>query len=408
MADYEVFGFDNGIRCVYKRVRSGVVHCGLTINAGTRDELEKEHGTAHLIEHMLFKGTERRRAYHINSLLENGGGELNAFTSKEETVVHATTLKSDFPKAADLICDVTFRSVFPAAEIDKEKAVILDEINSYKDSPSELIYDDFEDRVFSGSSLGRNILGTRRQLGRITRDDLVAFAGRCYNTDQMVFSVVGDLAPARVREICRRTFGSVPARPRAFVRERVVSGYEPFCRSVHKGTYQAHCLVGNRAYPHDHPQRVALALLVNILGGPGSNSRLNLSLREKNGLSYNVEAGYSSYGDTGLVSVYFGTDRDKVDRCFELLYRDLDRLRTERLSALQLSRARKQLIGQLAVSSESNESDMLGAGKSYLVYGRIDSMERIAERLRAVTPADLLEVANDVFAPEKLSTLIYQ
>lgn len=405
--EFEIFGFDNGIKCVYKRVRSKVVHCGLIINTGTRDELPHEHGMAHLIEHMMFKGTGRRKPYHINNLLDSGGGELNAFTSKEETVIHTTTLRSDFAKATDLIQDIAFHSVFPETALEKERNVIIEEINSCKDSPSEQIFDDFEDLVFSGSSLGRNILGSRQPLKRFRQKDLFRFVDRCYNTDQMVFSIAGDLPVSRVKEVCRKALGSIPENIRTFERPEPPP-YVPFQKTVRKNTHQVHGLIGNRAYPHNHPGRIALALLINMLGGPSSNARLNVSLREKNGLSYHVEAGVGSYADTGIVTIYFGADKQMSERCFELIRKELSLLRNKKISPLQLSRAKKQLIGQLAISCESNESYMLSAGKSYLIHREIESLDALTEKILAVTPEKLLETANDIFCESRLSTLIYK
>lgn len=397
----------NGIRCILKQTKSPVIHCGLTIGTGTREEEKQEHGIAHLIEHLLFKGTQRRKPYHINSLLDNVGGEMNAYTTKEETVVLASTLKKDFVKAADLISDVAFHSVFNPAELEKERRVILDEINSYKDTPSELIYDDFEDMVFEGYSLGRNILGSKRELAKFTSNDLKNFVTRCYNTDCMVFSVVGNLSMQRFETICRRYFGELPANPRRFKRTAPIS-YKRQDKIVSKGTYQTHCILGGRAYNHKHKKRAVLALLMNILGGPSANSRLNLAIREKNGLSYSVDAAYTSYEDTGIASIYFGTDKENIDKCLQLASRELQRIKNEPLSHTQLSIAKKQLLGQLIISTESNESYMLSGGKSFLIYNEVDSFEKVAAKINHISASDLMDVANEIFDEKNISSLIYK
>lgn len=312
------FTMPSGIRCVHKRVKSPALYCGMTINAGTRDEKVAEHGVAHLIEHLLFKGTKRRKPYHINSFLDNRGGEVNAFTTKEETVVHAVTLKEDFHRGVDLVCDIIFNSTFPENELKKEKNIIYDEINSYKDSPSELIFDDFEDALFSGSSLGRNILGTQRSLSGMGVDNLKSFRQRCYNTDQMAFAVVGDISIKRFEYICQKYLSDIKPNNRSLERE-MVAEVARFDTAISKRTHQSHCIIGARAYPHKDDRRVALALLVNVLGGMSANSRLNIALREKSALAYGVEAGYTSYSDTGVATIYFGTDKESVDQACQLV-----------------------------------------------------------------------------------------
>lgn len=381
-----------------------MAYCAVTVNAGTRDEMASEFGMAHFTEHCLFKGTGRRRAYHINSRLEKLGGELNAFTTKEETVVHATTLKTDLSKAAELISDILFNSVFPEKEIEKEKEVVLDEINCYKDSPAERIYDEFEDMVFAGSSLGHNILGRKKRVSGFGSGDIGAFVKRCYNTDQMVFSVAANITERAFVNIADRFFGSAPSSLRSFGRERPESPLA-FDRSFNRGTYQAHCMLGGRAYDFHNPDRVALSLLVNILGGPAANSVLNTVLREKYGLTYNVEASYTPYSDTGIAAVYFGTDKDKVGRCLELVNGELDKLKNSAMTSRRLSMAKKQLTGQLSVSMENKEAYMLGAGKSFLVYNDVDSPETIYRKIQGVTPSDIMNAANYAFG--NISMLIY-
>lgn len=394
----------NGIRCIYKRVKSPVAYCSLTVNAGSRDEKPKEFGIAHFTEHSLFKGTKSRKAYHINSRLEKLGGELNAFTTKEETVIHATSLKGDFAKAAELIADICFNSVFPEKEIEKEREVVIDEINSYKDSPPDRIYDEFEDLLFSGSELGHNILGTKSTVSKFTGGTVKDFTDRCYNTDSMVFAVSGNLSEKNFLRYAERYFGDKEQSVRHFLRQPSESK-EPFTKIVDRHTHQAHCIIGTRAYDHNHPKRVALSLLTNMLGGPAANSMLNVLLREKNALTYGIDASYTPYSDTGVAAIYFGTDKDKVERCMTLIDTVLKRLKTTVLTSRQLAVAKKQLIGQLSISMESNEGYMLSAAKSYLVYDDVDPPSEIYRKILDVTPSDILETANEVFSD--MSYLIY-
>lgn len=400
------FELPNGIRCVLRPTRSAVVYCGLTINAGSRDELPTEHGIAHFVEHSLFKGTQRRKAYQVNSRLENLGGELNAFTTKEETVIHATTLRGDFAKAAELIADVVFSSVFPQKEIDKEKEVVADEINSYKDSPAERIYDDFEDFIFADTSLGHNILGRKKSISKFRSEDLHAFCDRTYNTDQMVFSASGALSERRFREICERHFAQIPENRRTFQRTPIPE-VDSFVFEKRYNTFQAHCMVGCRAYPNTDTKRIPFSLLVNLLGGASSNSLLNMALRERNGFSYNVEAGYTPYRDTGITTIYFGTDKDKVDLCLELIDKELSKILAGDISSRQFSIAKKQFIGQLLISMESAENNMLSAGKSLLVYDKVDSTVDLIKRIENIRLTEVCDVAGEIYGQSR-SMLIYR
>lgn len=400
------FQLPNGIKCVHQQVKSTVSYCGLMIGTGSRDEESGEHGMAHLLEHSLFKGTKKRRAYHINSRLENLGGELNAFTTKEETVVHATTLKGDFPKAAELISDIVFNSSFPQKEVDKEKEIISDEINSYKDSPSERIFDDYEDIMFAGSSLGHNILGSKRAVARYKTEDIKRFVDRTYNTDNMVFSYVGNAGEKRFKEICDRYFSEIPSNLRGFERGDVAL-MEPFNKIVSRGTFQTHCLLGARAYSYMDKKRIPLALLINMLGGVSSNSILNMAVREKNGLSYNIEAGYVPFSDTGMATVYFSTDKENLDRCLEIVDLELKRLMSGDITSRQLSIAKKQFAGQLFISNESGEGLMLSGAKSYMVYDNVESVESIARKINLITKEELTDAANEIFG-RGVSSLIYK
>ncbi|MFI3263381.1 MAG: pitrilysin family protein [Rikenellaceae bacterium] len=403
----EHFELKNGIRCVFQRTSSNVATMGLTIGVGTRDELEAEHGVAHFVEHMLFKGTKKRKPYHINSYLDNVGGELNAYTTKEETVVHATVLKSDILRGVDLIKDVVFNSIYPENEIDKERVVIIDEINSYKDSPSELIYDDFEDMIFKGSTLGRSILGTKRSLRKINRDTILNFTKRNYVTSEMVFSMVANITFIRFKQICEKYFEDCEPSLRSCERSKMLN-YEVQNIIASKGTYQKHCIIGGISYDNFNIKRVPLAVLINLLGGANANSRLNSVVREKYGLSYNIEAGTTAYSDCGVSSIYFGTEKENLDRCIELVNLELKKLRDVEMSSIQLSKIKKQFIGQLLISSDSGENMMLSAGKSMLLYGKVDSLDTLKKKVEAVNTKDIIEVANEVFCESNLSMLIYK
>lgn len=404
--NFEYYELPSGIRCILKRVKSPVVYCSLTIGTGSRDEAENEHGMAHLIEHMLFKGTSKRKSYHINSLLDNVGGEINAYTTKEETVIHTTSLKGDVRRAVDLITDVAFNSLYDQKEIDKEVRVIIDEINSYKDSPSEQIYDDFEDMVFGGSTLGRSILGTRKSLTKIKNEDVKRFVAAKYNTDNIVFAVIGDISLRRFKDICDLYLQKVPENRRKHSR---IAPSEMKCQNivVNKRTHQVHSMIGGRSYPFNSNKRVATALALNILGGPSANSRLNLLLREKYALTYNVEANYTSYCDTGLVTIYFSCDPENLDKSRELITGEIELMKREPLSAIKLIRAKKQLIGQLTISSESSEGYMLSCAKSYLLFGEVDTPTKINDAIMAVTSEDIMEVMSEIFSSSNRSSLTY-
>jgi len=405
--EFDLHTLGNGIRVVHQRNSSPVAHCCIMVNAGTRDEFDGEQGMAHFIEHVIFKGTRKRKAYHIMSRLEDVGGELNAYTTKEETVIHATFLKSDYNRAMELVADITFRSTFPEKEIQKEKEVVIDEINSYKDSPSELIFDDFEELVYSGHPFGRNILGSKKQIKRFTRSDIQRFIGRNYNTDQIVFCSIGDISFTRVKKLAERHLGWVGANYRSAPR-LPFSNYFPQTRTVNKSTFQTHCITGNIAYSLQEPRRIGMHLLSNILGGPGLNSRLNLELREKHGYAYNVEAMYSPYSDTGLFCVYFGTDKGNLDKSLQIVHKEFRRMREQRLGVLQLFKAKRQLMGQMAIASESNENLMLSIAKSYLVFNTAENLEAIYSQIENLSSSDILEIANEILDTDKLSMLIYK
>lgn len=405
MREFEIYTLSNGIRGIHRRVSSGVAHCALVVNAGCRDELKGEYGIAHFTEHALFKGTERRRAYQVNCRLENLGGELNAYTTKEDTTLHATVLRRDFRRAVELIADVIFRSTYPEKELKKEREVIADEINSYKDSPSERIYDDFEDLMFKGSELGHNILGSKSSIARFDTEAIRRYVDRCYTTDQMVFSSIGNFSVATAQAVAEQYLGGFAPTTRGYKRAEPLP-YEPFDVSLSRHTHQRHGLIGTRGYSIADERRLPLALLVNILGGPSANSLLNIELREKRGLSYNVEATYTPYSDCGIVGIYFSSDHDNGEQCVELIEESVSKMLREPISPRRLAIAKRQFVAQMAISMESNEGYMLGAGKSLLLYKDIDTLEEAYAKVMAITAEQICDVANDRFA--HLSRLIYK
>jgi predicted Zn-dependent peptidase len=405
--DINLHTLSNGIRLVHLQTTSEVAHCGVIINTGSRDELPDEHGMAHFIEHMLFKGTTRRRAYHILSRLEDVGGELNAYTTKEETAIHASFLKEHYSRAMELIADLIFSSTFPPAEIEKEKEVVIEEINSYLDNPAEYIFDEFEELVFPGQPIGRNILGTPATIRSITAEKIRSFMKRNYSTGQMVFCSVGPATPGKIIALFERYFGHAEVN-NGTRRSRTDYMYTPVTADRKMDTWQNHCIIGNIAYDLHNDKRMGLFVLNNILGGQGLNSRLNLSLREKRGYAYNVESMYNPYTDTGLITIYFGTDKRNLEKSIDLTFTELERLKRQSLGTLQLSRAKNQIKGYLARSYENHESLMLSLGKSLLIFDRIDSMIDVFRKIDAVTTNELLEIANIIFDRSSLSTLIYR
>ena len=403
--EFYTYTLPNGIKGIHRNVKSGVARCALIIGAGSRDELKNEYGLAHFVEHGLFKGTTHRKSYQVNCRLENLGGELNAFTTKEDTTVHATVLRSDFSKAAELLSDVVFNSTFPDKELDKEREVIVDEINTYKDSPMDMIYDTFEDMLFAGSELGHNILGSKRDLMRHDSAAMHNFVKRTHTTNQMVFSSIGAISNSRIEQIANKYFAHYAATTRNY--NRVAPGnYIQFDKEIIKHTHQAHCIIGNRAYSINEDKRLPFSLLINILGGPCANSRLNVNVRERNGLSYNIEASYTPYSDAGMAVIYFSSDHCNADHCREIIDGEIRRLQDTKLTSRQLSMAKRQYISQMTIATEGGEGYMLGIGRSMLVHGEVDTLEEAYKKINAVTAEQIMDVANEIFTNN--STLIYK
>lgn len=404
---YNEYTLPNGLRIIHEPTLSKVAYCGFAIDAGTRDEAEDEQGMAHFVEHLIFKGTEKRKAWHILNRMENVGGDLNAYTNKEEMVVYAAFLTGHLERALELLGDIVFHSTFPQHEIEKETEVIIDEIQSYEDNPSELIFDDFEDMIFRNHPLGRNILGKPELLRSFRTEDVLSFTRRFYQPGNMVFFVQGQYDFKKIIRLAEKHLSDIPAvtvdnqrmPPPLYVPERLV---------VPKDTHQAHVMIGSRGYNAYDDKRTALYLLNNVLGGPGMNSKLNVSLRERRGLVYNVESNLTSYTDTGAFCIYFGTDIEDMDTCLKLTYKELKRMRDVKMTSSQLAAAKKQLIGQIGVASDNFENNALGMAKTYLHYHKYESSESVFHRIEALTAEQLLEVANEMFAEEYLSTLIYK
>lgn len=405
--DYFSHVLSNGLRLVHLPADSPVSYCGFAVNAGTRDEEAYEFGLAHFVEHMLFKGTAKRKAWHILNRMENVGGELNAYTTKEETFVYSIFMEEHFNRAFELMADLIFHSQFPEQEIEKEVDVIIDEINSYKDSPSELIFDEFENILFKGHALGHNILGDEKSLLSFHSGSGISFMRRFYAPENMIFFSMGRIAFPKIIKLAETTLAGInfPLAPR---NRTAPDSIPPVNIQVHKDTHQAHVLIGSRAYNMHDEKRLPLFLLNNILGGPGMNNRLNVSLREKHGLVYNVESNITSYTDTGLACIYFGTDPKNREKAYHLVVKELEKLREVKLSTNQLSAAKKQVIGQLGVSSDNKEGLFLGLGKSFLHYNRYDTFPEVFAKVEKLSAEEIQDVANEIFAPDKLFTLIYE
>ena len=420
---YNTHTLDNGLRIIHLPSDSKVVYCGYQINAGTRDEEPGEEGLAHFCEHVTFKGTERHKAWHILNCLESVGGDLNAYTNKEGTVYYSAILKEHIARAVDLLSDIVFHSVYPQAEIDKEVEVICDEIESYNDSPAELIYDEFENILFKGSSLGHNILGTAEQVRSFTTEDALRFTRKLYRPDNAIFFAYGDIDFKKLVRLLKKSFLSEERRvkseefnsPEAQAQFNTQHStfntqhsFEGQTIVMQKNTHQAHVMIGTRAYDVNDDRRMPLYLLNNILGGPGMNAKLNLALREHNGLVYTVESTMVAYGNTGTWSIYFGCDEHDIKRCLRLVRKELDRMMEKPLSDSQLKAAKKQIKGQIGVACDNRENFALDFGKSFLHYGWEKNVDRLYEQVEAITSQQIQDVARELFDKNRLITLIFK
>ena len=439
---YNTYTLDNGLRIIHLPSDSQVVYCGYQINAGTRNEEPGEEGLAHFCEHVTFKGTERRKAWHILNCLESVGGDLNAYTNKEGTVYYSAILKEHIARAVDLLSDIVFHSVYPQAEIDKEVEVICDEIESYNDSPAELIYDEFENILFKGSPLGHNILGTAEQVRAFKTEDALRFTQKLYRPDNAIFFAYGDIDFKKLVKLIRKALADddsgklaeeklpqisqitqISGDENSITTEKSVSsvksvgpknypsvGKEIAGQTIvmQKNTHQAHVMIGTRAYDVNDDRRMPLYLLNNMLGGPGMNAKLNLALREHNGLVYTVESTMVAYGDTGTWSIYFGCDEHDVKRCLRLVRKELDKFMQKPLSEAQLKAAKKQIKGQIGVACDNRENFALDFGKSFLHYGWEKNVDRLYEQVDEITAAQIQAVAQELFDKDRLTTLIFK
>jgi predicted Zn-dependent peptidase len=394
---------------VYLPSDSSVSYCGLAINAGTRDEAPDRFGLAHFVEHALFKGTERRKSWHILNRMESVGGELNAYTTKEETFLYAIGLAGDTERAVELLSDLAFHSQFPETEIDREREVILDEIRSCEDNPAEAIMDEFENLLFCNSEMGHLILGNEASLQALTAADCRSFTGAFYHPENTVFFFYGKTPLSKIIRLSEKYFGNLPGGSFRMQGKRIQPPVvKPEQKTVRKALHQSHVIVGSRGYGLYDDKRMGLYLLNNLLGGPGMNSRLNISLREKRGLVYTVDSMSASYTDTGVFSIYFGCDHETMQQCLQLTGNELKKLRDQALSSSQLQAAVKQLKGQMGISADQRESVALGLGKSFLHYNKYDSLPEIYAKLDALNARDLLEIANEVFDEKALFRLIFE
>ena len=407
--------FDCGLRFAFRRTRSQVAYSALAIQSGTRNEPEALSGIAHMTEHMLFKGTTRRTPQQISNRLEVLGGELNAYTAKEETVLYSTVLKEDTAKAVDLLFELAFSSTFPQKELDKERCVVIDEINMYKDSPSECIFEEFEKLLFEPSPLARPILGTTRTLKKIDSAALQAYVRENFRPERMCIAIVGNLTPQRAEKIARQAAAKyIPAdyQPAPQPARPAVLPVPPlpnrFTREVAKKNHQINCIIGTTAFSFYDERRMELILLANLLGGPGANSRLNQKLREKNALVYAIDASFTQFADAGSFLIYFGCEKPNLERCISLVREELALLRDKPLTDSALRTAKKQLAGQLAVASDNGEAQALAMAKSMLVFDEILSDEEVRRRIDAITPQSLQQAAALVLAEDRLCTLIFK
>jgi len=395
--EFNYFQLKNGIRIIHKPTKSNVAHCGFTINTGSRDEKKTESGITHFIEHAIFK---------ILNRIDSVGGEINAYTTKESTSIYASFTTEYFDRATELLSDILFNSTYPEKELEKEKDVIIDEIFSYQDNPFEQIYDDFEEMIYNKHPLGMNILGTVKSVEKINRDKILDFIKKHYNTDQIVFSIVGNISLNKVRKITEKYLNDIPSKS-SDIKRKAFTTYQSISKTREKEISQTHCMIGNMTYGAYDKNRNGFTLLNNILGGPAMNSRLNMGIREKYGYTYNIESSYTIYSDNGLFNIYLGTDKKNIDKSIKLVHKELRKLKNIKLSENQLTQSKRQLIGQITLSEENNCNVMLGMGKSLLTYNKVDDLTETYFKINKITRDDLQNIANEIFDENKLSTLIY-
>ncbi|MDB5122648.1 MAG: putative Zn-dependent peptidase [Mucilaginibacter sp.] len=407
MTDYQVHTLPNGIRILFKHAASTITHCCFIVNAGSRDEAEHKEGLAHFIEHLLFKETERRSTSQILNRLELVGADLNAYTTKEYTCIHASLLNQHLERTVDLFEDILFHSTFPEDEQEKERGVILDEIASYLDQPEEAIQDDFEELLFNGHPMGKNILGTPETVSKFNSSDIQSFISLNYNTSEMVFAVFGNYDFKKVVGLAEKYFGPVPANSTPKHRLKPV-GNSGASLILHKQISQTHCIIGNTAYSAGHPLRDGLWLLNNLLGGIGMSSRLNLEIREKYGIAYTIDSNYTPFTDSGIFSIYFGTDREKVDKATFLVHKELKKLRDKKLGALKLHQEKQKFIGQIALAEENRMGVIMSMAKNLIAFDHVYTLTEIFDKINAVTAEQLLEISNEIFDNSRMITLLFE
>ncbi|WPO38798.1 pitrilysin family protein [Flammeovirgaceae bacterium SG7u.111] len=407
MTDYEEYVFPNRIRLVHKQVpHTKIAHCGFFLDIGSRDEKPHQVGIAHFWEHMAFKGTKKRKAYHILNRVESVGGELNAYTTKEKICFYASLLDNHFEKAVELLTDITFNSTFPEKEIEKERGVILEEMSMYLDDPGDAIQDDFDEVIFGEHPLGQNILGTKESVNGFTREQFDEFIKENIDTGKIVFSSVSALPMSKVVKIVSKYFENIPDLKAP--RKRILfNDFSPKTLFVGKAISQAHCAIGTTSYSLYDEKRIPFFMLVNLLGGPGMNSRLNLSIREKYGFVYAIDASMHAYQDTGLFSIYFATEAKTLERCIKLVNKELKKLREVPLGTMQLHTTKQQIMGQLAMSEESNIGLMLMMGKSILDLNTIETLNSVFDKIKSVSPMEIMEMANEILTEERISSLVF-
>ncbi len=401
-----IFQLSNGVRVVYLHVPNQVAHLGYFFGAGSRHEQKNEVGLAHFLEHCVFKGTQKRKAIHVLSRIDSVGGELNAYTSKEELCLHASFSKEHTARAVDLLSDIAVNATFPDKEIEKEKEVVLDEINSYLDNPSEKIFDDFEALLYNNHPLGNNILGTKKSVQSFTAEHLRAFVQRYFTADNLVISFVGNVPYKRLEGYLNRSLEGIPMTGNRQEALPFVE-YIPFKKRTSESNYQTHAILGGIAPGYKNDDRIPLSLLINILGGPALNSRLNLSIREKHGLAYGVDASFVPYADTGFWQIYLGTESKNVDKAIELIYKEIKLLQAKELTSIQLLRAKQQLKGHMALGMDSNSGLMQGLGKSMLAFNQVDTIQEMHADIDKITALQMMEVANQYMDIDKASELIF-
>lgn len=404
---YQIRELANGIRIVHQEVtHTRMVHCGFILDIGSRDEGDDKVGLAHFWEHMAFKGTQKRKAFHIINRLDSLGGELNAYTTKEKICFYATVLRQHFGKAAELLCDITFDSIFPPKQIEKERQVILEEMAMYRDSPDDCLQDEFDEILFPDHSLGKNILGTEDSVSTFIQQDFLTFLENRMDTKKIVFSVVGNISFSRVLAKVVPFLENIPTKTSTYRRQPVMA-YKPLTSISYRDVTQAHCALGKPALSIQDPNRFKLFLLNNVLGGPSMNSRLNMALREKAGLAYSIESVFQSYTDTGFIGIYYGTEERAAAKARKIVMRELKLIREKKLGSLQLHMAKEQTIGQMAMAEENYAGLMLVYGKNLLDKGRIEPLENIFDTIKSATASELLELAQQVYDENEFSYLTY-